>query len=161
MRRGAILVDERDPGESPRMLFYLEHAIQDGSQTRSGDRRIVSKQMLYVEMDANGNARPLHYAPYLDWRPLKKDEPAAAEILQQPECGWLDRDLEGKAQGHAIAHVVPDHVREISGSRLELIVKTESAVKETSHQGNHVLGSPRGGTQAPRTGRKDKRAPQL
>ena len=130
MRRGAILVDERDPGESPRMLFYLEHAIQDGSQTRSGDRRIVSKRMLYVEMDADGNARHLHYAPYLDYRPLKEDESTAVEILQRPECAWLDRDLEGKAQGHAIAHVVPDHVREVSEPRLELIAKTESAVKE-------------------------------
>lgn len=130
MRRGAILVDEQDPGESPRMLFYLEHAIQDGSQTRSGDRRIVSKRMLYVEMDADGNARHLHYAPYLDYRPVLEDEPTAAEILRRPECAWLDRDLEGKAQGHAITHVVPDHVREVSGPRLELIAKTQSAVKE-------------------------------
>ncbi|ALC12687.1 helicase-related protein [Sphingopyxis sp. 113P3] len=130
MRRGAVLVDERDPGESPRMLFYLEHAIQDGSQTRSGDRRIVSKRMLYVEMDANGNARHLSYAPYLDYRPLREDEPAASEILQRPECSWLSRDLEAKAQAHAIGNVVPDHVKEVSGRRLELIAKTEAAVKE-------------------------------
>jgi hypothetical protein len=26
--------------------------------------------MLYVEIDAAGNARHLHYAPYLDYRPL-------------------------------------------------------------------------------------------
>ncbi len=86
--------------------------------------------MLYVEMDADGNGRHLHYAPYLDYRPLKQEEPTAAEILQRPECAWLDRDLESKAQGHAIAHVVPDHVREVSGPRLELIAKTEAAVKE-------------------------------
>ncbi|MCY4442681.1 MAG: helicase-related protein [Deltaproteobacteria bacterium] len=130
MRRGTILVDERNPDENPRMLFYLEHAVQDGSQTRSGDRRIVSKRMLYVEMDADGNARHLHYAPYLDYRPLKQEEPTAAEILQRPECAWLERDLESKAQGYAIARVVPDHVREVSGPRLELIAKTEAAVKE-------------------------------
>src|SRR5437868_4019534 len=35
LRRGTILVDERDFGTTPRMLFYLEHAIQDGSRTRS------------------------------------------------------------------------------------------------------------------------------
>jgi hypothetical protein len=28
LRRGAVLVDDRDPGTAPRVLFYLEHAIQ-------------------------------------------------------------------------------------------------------------------------------------
>ena len=130
MRRGAILVDEQDVGESPRMIFYLEHAIQDGSQTRSGERRIVSKRMLYVEMDANGNVSDLHYAPYLDYRPLKEGDPATGEILARPECTWLGLDLEGKAQAHSIAQVVPNHVRDVSGPRLELIAKTEAAVKE-------------------------------
>lgn len=130
MRRGAILVDDRNPGESPKMLFYLEHAIQDGSRTRTGKRRIVSKRMLYVEMDADGNAGNLHYAPYLDYRPLKKEEPSADEILTRPECAWLRHDLEEKAQAHAITHVVPDHVRDVSGPRLELISKTEAAVKD-------------------------------
>ena len=130
MRRGAILVDERDAGEIPRMLFYLEHAIQDGSQTRSGDRRIVSKRMLYVEMNADGNARHLSYAPYLDYRPLHEEELGANDILQRPECCWLSRDLESKAQAHAIENVVPDHLKEVSGRRLELIAKTEAAVKE-------------------------------
>src|SRR6185295_16297379 len=36
LRRGAVLVDERDWGEDPRLLCYLEHAIQDASLTRSG-----------------------------------------------------------------------------------------------------------------------------
>ena len=35
LRRGAVLVDERDPGTSPRVLFFLEHAIQDASLTNS------------------------------------------------------------------------------------------------------------------------------
>ncbi len=46
LKRGTVLVDERDLGTSPRVLFYLEHAIQDAGQTRSGDRRVVSKRML-------------------------------------------------------------------------------------------------------------------
>jgi hypothetical protein len=33
------------------MLFYLEHAIQDATLTRSGERRVVSKRMLYVETE--------------------------------------------------------------------------------------------------------------
>ena len=75
LRRGAVLVDESDSGTQPRVLFYLEHAIQDASVLRSGERRTISKQMLYVEIDAQGNARHLQYAPYLDYRPLNPDEP--------------------------------------------------------------------------------------
>src|SRR5205807_2251400 len=53
LKRGAVLVDERDSGTEPRVLFYLEHAIQDASLTRSGERRVVSKRMLYVELDSD------------------------------------------------------------------------------------------------------------
>ncbi len=130
MRRGTILVDEQDAGDTPRMLFYLEHAIQDGTQTSSGDRRIVSKRMLYVEMNAKDIVRHLHYAPYLDYRPLEEGEPAASEILQRPECIWLTRDIEKRVQSHAISNVIPSHVREVSNPRLDLIAKTEDAVKE-------------------------------
>ena len=70
LRRGAVLVDRRDVGTEPRVLFYLEHSVQDASLTRAGERRIVSKRMLYVEVDAAGHTRHLHYAPYLDYRPL-------------------------------------------------------------------------------------------
>jgi hypothetical protein len=130
LRRGAVLVDERDPGSRPRVLFYLEHAIQDASLTRSGDRRVVSKQMLYVELDADGNTRHLQYAPYLDYRPLAKDEPAAEAILARAECGWISRELEQKAQAHAVAHVVPAHLAEVRSRRIDLIAKTERAVKD-------------------------------
>ena len=34
-RRGAVLVDERDSGSSPRLLVYLEHAIQDAAAARA------------------------------------------------------------------------------------------------------------------------------
>ena len=68
LKRGTVLVDESDCGTRPRVLFYIEHSIQDASLTRSGDRRIVSKRMLYVELDAEGSARHVHYAPYLDYR---------------------------------------------------------------------------------------------
>jgi superfamily II DNA or RNA helicase len=130
LRRGTVLVDDRDPGDQPRMLFYLEHAIQDGSVTRSGERRVVSKRMLYVEMDRDGTARHLHYAPYLDYRPLRPDEPGPATILNRPECGWIGRDLEQQARGYAVAEVVPGHVQEVRAHRLGLIAKCEAAVKD-------------------------------
>ncbi|MGE5619341.1 MAG: helicase-related protein [Sphingomonadaceae bacterium] len=130
LRRGAVLVDDRDPGVDPRVVFYLEHAIQDASLTRSGDRRVVSQRMLYVELDGAGNARHLHYAPYLDYRPLAEDEPSVEEILARPECGWISRDLEEKARAHAVATVVPEHLAEVRSRKLELVAKTEAAVKD-------------------------------
>jgi superfamily II DNA or RNA helicase len=130
LRRGAILVDERDAGTAPRVLFFLEHAIQDASITRSGDRRVISKRTLYVELDAEGNTRHLQYAPYLDFRPLDESEPKPDEILARPECAWVNRALEQKAQGHAVAQVVPEHLSEIRFRRLDLIAKTEAAVQD-------------------------------
>ena len=130
LKRGAVLVDERDSGQTPRVLFYLEHAIQDAGRTRAGDRRIVSKQMLYVEIDAAGNARHLHYAPYLDYRPLAQDEPSVEAILERPECAWINREMEQKAQAYAVAHVVPEHLAQVRAPKLELIAKTEAAVKD-------------------------------
>jgi hypothetical protein len=130
LKRGAVLVDERDPGTSPRMMFYLEHAIQDASLTRSGERRVISKQMLYVELDSAGKTSHLHYAPYLDYRPLAEGEPNVETILARPECAWINRELEQKAQAHAVAQVVPEHLKEIRDSRVALIAKTEAAVKD-------------------------------
>ena len=102
LRRGTVLVDDSDPGLNPRVLFYLEHAIQDAGITRAGERRIVSKRMLYVEIDAAGNARHLHYAPYLDYRPLAADEPGLEAILLRPESSWIGRELEQTALGAAV-----------------------------------------------------------
>ena len=130
LKRGAMLVDERDPSTSPRVLFYLEHAIQDAGITRAGERRVVSQRMLYIEMDANGATRHVNYAPYLDYRPLAAGEPSGEVILDRSECQWINRDLEQKAQGYAIANVVPEHLTEVRGRKLELIAKTESAVKD-------------------------------
>lgn len=130
LKRGAVLVDERDNGTRPRVLFYLEHALQDAGLTRQGERRVISKRMLYVEQGADGVTRHLQYAPYLDYRPLAEDEPGVDAILDRPECAWIGRELEGQAQGHAVAHVVPEHLAEVRGPRLALIAKTEAAVKE-------------------------------
>ena len=92
LKRGSVLVDERDSGTQPRVLFYLEHAIQDASLTRSGERRVVSKRMLYVELDAAGTMRHVQYAPYLDYRPLAEGEPGVQAFLERSECGWINRN---------------------------------------------------------------------
>ena len=130
LKRGTVLVDESDMGTEPRVLFYLEHAIQDGSVLRNGERRAVSKRMLYVEIGASGVVRHLNYAPYLDYRPLQVGEPSVEILVSRPEFAWITPELERKAQLHAIECVVPEHLEEVRGRRLELIRKTEAAVKD-------------------------------
>ena len=130
LKRGTVLVDERDHGTIPRMLFFIEHAIQDASLTRSGERRVVSRRMLYVELDSNGATRHVHYAPYLDYRPLADDEPRVDPILDREECAWIRKDMEQTALGYAVEKVVPEHLKEIRDTKLGLLAKTEAAVKD-------------------------------
>lgn len=130
LRRGAVLVDDRDNGREPRVVFYMEHAIQDASTLPSGERRTVSKRMLYVEIDRSGRVRPLNHAPYLDLRPLAPDEPSPAEIFALPECAWISTELEQRALEYAIGEMVPEHLNEVRARRFEMIERTRAAVRE-------------------------------
>ena len=130
LQRGAVLVDERDPGLETRVIFSLEHAIKDGSVLASGEGRVISRRTLYVEIDAAGVKRRLDYAPYLDYRPLADYEPKVVDILDRPECGWITRKLEQQAREEAIANIVPEHLGEVRDRRLALVAKTRAAVKE-------------------------------
>src|SRR5216683_2919353 len=130
LRRGTMLVDESDPGTTPRVLFYLEHAVQDASLLKNGDRRTIFKQMLYVELDAAGQARHLRYAPYLDYRPPSPDDPGVDAVLARPESIGITRDLEQKTLAHAIEAVVPEHLQEVRTRRGAWIEKARAAVKD-------------------------------
>ncbi len=61
---------------------------------------------------------------------MAEDEPASEAILERPECAWVTGELERQAQEHAVIHVVPEHVQEVKSARIELIGKTEAAVKD-------------------------------
>ena len=112
------------------MLFFLEHSIQDASITRSGGRRVISKRVLYVELDAAGKARHMTYAPYLDYRPLGEDEPDQEAVLARPECAWISSDLEQTVQQYAVGQVVPEHLGEIRQAKQPLIAKIRAAVQD-------------------------------
>ena len=86
--------------------------------------------MRYVELDNDGVTRHLHYAPYLDYRPLADGEPTVDAFLERPQCAWINRDLEQAAQAYAVGDVVPEHLAEVRAARLTLIDKTEAAVKD-------------------------------
>ena len=130
LRQSSVLVDDNDSSDRPRILMYLEHSIQDGSRTRSGEQRTVSRRMLHVEVDAELETVGQDYAPYLDYRPLSDGEPGVQEIVGRPECNWIGGDLEAKAVEYAVSRPVPTHLEEVRSRKLELLSKTEAAVKE-------------------------------
>jgi superfamily II DNA/RNA helicase len=130
LKRGTILVDELDTGTMPRVLYFLDHTMNDAHSDGDGGRRVISRRMLYVEMDGDGATRNLSHAPYLDYRPLKDDEPGVQDILDRSECQWIAGDLDASARKYAIEHVVPEHKREVTTRRQVWIEKTRAAVKD-------------------------------
>jgi superfamily II DNA or RNA helicase len=127
-KRGAVLVDPSDPGDDVRVLYYLEHSIADGRLDASGQRRVSSRQVHFIETDRDGAVHTSGYAPYLDYRPLTDEEqPQIQKVLAEP---WLREDLEARAIGHAVAALVPTHLDEVRARREELVDKTRAAVKD-------------------------------
>ncbi|MEW6278670.1 MAG: helicase-related protein, partial [Candidatus Eremiobacterota bacterium] len=54
LRRGGVLVDPNDPGTDLRAVFFLEHSIQDARRSRDGSRRVASRRLVFVDIDASG-----------------------------------------------------------------------------------------------------------
>ncbi len=128
LRQGAVLVDDLDDGTEPRVVVTLSHEVREGRV--DGDKpRVLSERMVTVEMDRD-SIRGLGPAPYLDFRPLAPDEPAASELLSRPEFEWIGSSLQERARDHAIAAVVPDHFNEVTETRVELLRKTAAEVKK-------------------------------
>ena len=128
LKRGAILIDDTDPGDRPRTLLYLEHAIQDARTDRAGNRRVVSKRLQFVEIDGNGDAVNAGPAPYLDYRPPTDEEAKALSTMPMPD--WIRGDLESRAMEHAAIHMVPQHLDEVRRRKEELLDKTKAAVQD-------------------------------
>jgi hypothetical protein len=125
---GAVLVDETDPGREPRMLFFLEQTIRDARPARDGQRRAISQEIHFVEVDAAGNARLGGGAPYIDYRPATdaERERLLALLSSQP----FGQQQERTAMAYAINTLVPRHLEEVRQRRLDLIARTEAAVQD-------------------------------
>ena len=130
LKRGAVLVDDCDSGETPRILLALESEIHDAGDSNTGLARVISKRVLYVEIDKQEEFRQLGFAPYLDYRPLGPDDPTVNQVLELPELRWIDGQLEEKAQESAIEYLVPEHLKEIKSRTSEWVDKTRAAVKD-------------------------------
>ena len=128
LKQGAVLVDPNEQNKGARVLFYLEHAIQDGRTNNNGGRRKVSQQLQFVEIDSNKNVSNPGYAPYLDYRPITEDEYQRVSLLL--EAHWLNEDLENKIKDYAVKHLIPEHLNEVRTRKEDLVHKTLKAVQE-------------------------------
>ncbi len=128
LKRGAVLVDPTDDSERPRILFYVEHSLQDGRLNRDGQRRIISKRLQFMEIDQEGNVRSAGLAPYLDYEPVTDADRAL--LAGELEAGWLTKDIEPTIIQYAAEHLVPRHVEEVKGRKLEIVARTIQAVKD-------------------------------
>jgi len=100
LRRGAVLVDNRDEGcegsaaGGVRALFCVRHDIADGRMVANGERQVVSCELHFIEIDGTGAAHGAVQAPYLDYRPLRPEEQAAASTICDEWAGRFDeKDL--------------------------------------------------------------------
>jgi len=125
--QGAVLVDERDLGSEPRLLFCLEHGLQDGRKTRSGQQQLISNRLQFHEISRSGAVHPAGSAPYLDYRPLKDAESSLVGVLLQES--WLGQDWDQVVLQHAMTTLVPQHLEEVKAERLERIAKAEREIK--------------------------------
>ena len=129
LKQGAILIDPDEQSNNVRVLFYLEHAIQDGRIRSDGNRWTVSRQMQFVEIDSSKNVSTPGYAPYLDYRPITEDE--RSRITPILESQWLHDgpELESQVTAYAVEHLIPKHRDEIKEHKEQLVQKTMNAVK--------------------------------
>ena len=127
LKQGTVLIDEADAGEQVRALVSLEHAIQDATTDRSGNRRVVSRHVQFVEVNQGKEVRNAGFAPYLDYRPPQEDERSLLDQVPEPE--WLREHIESKAMDFAVANLVPRHLAEVKQRKESLVDKTVGAVK--------------------------------
>lgn len=125
--QGAVLVDERDLGTEPRMLFCLEHGLQDGRRNRHGKQQLISNRLQFLEINRQGEVAIAGSAPYLDYRPLKEGERQQIEgVLGE---SWLAQDWDQLVITQALTTLVPEHLEEVKGERLERIAKAGQEIQ--------------------------------
>jgi len=123
LKRGSVFIDENDDSLEPRLLFYIEDAIQDGT------KRVISKNVHFVEIRQDGTAFSAGYAPYLDYSAPEEKELAVVRSFLD-EQAWLKKGVEDIARTYAIANIIPTHFAEVRSRKERMAEKTAKAVKE-------------------------------
>ena len=129
LKQGTIFVDDNDPGQDLRLLVYIKDSVQDGILLPNGSRRIISRQLHFIERKAEGAPSHAGYAPYLDYRPAKAEELALIKPVLEQQA-WLKEDLEASAIDFAVSQIIPAHLAEVSARKTKRIDKIYEAVNE-------------------------------
>ncbi len=124
LKAGAILVDATDADQTPRALYFLEQNLQDANGA------IISSEVHFVEVDADGVIQPGGGAPYLDYRPPNEGEKAAIASLLERVTLPDDIQVAGQITAFAVERLIPDHLNRVQERRQALITRTLAAVQE-------------------------------
>ena len=124
--QGALLVDDQDPGDTPRLLLFLEHAITDSRSGPSGQPHIVSRRFEFVTVDPSGRREPAGPAPYLDCRAATADE--MTHVTRHLDQSWLGGGVDQAGLDYAIETLVPQHLGEVRGQTEARVDKVAAAV---------------------------------
>ena len=133
LKHGAVFIDDNDYGTDPRLLFYIEDAIQDGVVLPNGNKRIISKNVHFVELKEDGTAMNAGYAPYLDYRAASVEEYTAIQKFIQHQ-NWLSHGVEDRAQAYAISEIIPPHFAQVKAHKTQMLDKIAKAVKDRMTQ---------------------------
>ena len=129
LKRGAVFVDDNDFGTEAKILFYIEDSIQDGVILPNGNKRVISKNIHFVELKEDSSAANAGYAPYLDYRAATEEEqPVIRAFLSSQK--WLTENVEDTATSYAISEIVPAHVSEVRQHTTKRVDKIAKAVKD-------------------------------
>jgi superfamily II DNA or RNA helicase len=133
LKHGSIFIDDEDYGRDPRLLFYIEDAIQDGVVLPNGNKRVISKNIHFVELKEDGTAKNAGYAPYLDYRSATEEEKDVILDFVSSQT-WLTQGVEDRAQEYAISEIIPEHFASVRDHKLKMLDKISKAVKDRMTQ---------------------------
>ncbi len=123
LKHGAILIDDEDLGETPRLLIAMTQQIIDGHDPA----RIISKRFDFVEITQEGEAVGVGQAPYLDYLPAPT---STRELLDKNhESLWNSANPEETAVNWAIINSLPEHRKEIEDQVVSSVDRTRQQVQ--------------------------------
>ncbi len=131
LQRGSILVDPTG-NDSIRVLFLMELAVQNGTHTRDGQPRVLSRKSLFVEVTLEGACSLSGPAPHLDYQPIA--EAAIGQLQKELPSIWPRKHLQTRAMDFAREHLIPSYLEEVCAQRQKIINLSEQEISQNLFQ---------------------------